>query len=514
MEESDGQRTLLEEMADHFIRNSAKGEINFDANDSVQEYEAIEKEAQEATDEIRNLEEINEAEKFELNNLATKYELLKAQYDHYLAIQEQKMKLDLTHSNCHLVIPKKQNPAYLQGISQARKGKTPKANRKGAFKIKRGASYVDNTIEQPLHPVIKTVFTPADRSKYYVELKHLWTKMHSHLLDKGFTMLDLIEKDKKGSHDYVKLKVDFNEYMEFLEQAEMAHIDDADAVFDFADNLNGFDREAGIARVYNINEKEMTDKIIQGDAYDSEAILCYLLQILKDNQNYEFDGIEEVVIYAFDKFGEMRDEFLDPEDIRKDKFDDREFLYDLMTAFIFYMCSREDVRTTLRESDFIVMTFNQFQDFVDAQDNLLEELGILGKMNKIIYRVLHLIKDCYLGIQSKIDDEQLLKNLLNLVLNQDTYKLQEEYKEEVLSVIYTLIYMNSGVFDTMLDFHIKSLVETLVKELTYDRGVVFNTIVFFLLLRLSPHENLTKISGLPEILESMKSDFEDDRHFM
>jgi hypothetical protein len=61
----------------------------------------------------------------------------------------------------------------------------------------------------------------------------------------------------------------------------------------------------------------------------------------------------------------MRDEFLDADEINKHKFGDREFLYDLITAFIFYMCSREDVRNTLREGDFIVQTFNQFQDFVD-----------------------------------------------------------------------------------------------------------------------------------------------------
>lgn len=516
MEENDGQRTLLEEMADHFIRNSAKGTINFDANESVEQYENIEREAQEATDEIHNLEEINEAEKFELNNMATKYELLKAKYDQYLALQEEKMNLDMSLPTCHIVIPKQQNPAYLQGISKARKGKTAQEDRKGGFRIKRGASKImekDLNTTDTGHVIKKTVFNPSDRSHYYVGLNHLWTKMHSHMLDKGFQLLDLLENDQKGSHDYVKLKVDLNDYMEYLEQSELAYKEDPDAVFDFAGNLNGFDQDAEIERVYNIQEKEITEKIIKGDAYDSEAILCYLLKILKDHQSYEFEGIEQVVIYAFDKFGEMRDEFLDPEDIRKDKFDDREFLYDLMTAFIFYMCSRQDVRSTLRETDFIVMTFNQFQDFVDAQDNLLEDLGILDKMNKIIYRVLHLIKDCYLGIQSKINDEQLLKNLLNLVLNQDTYKLQEMYKEEVLSVIYTLIYMNSGVFDTMLDFHIKSLIETLTKELTYQRGVVFNTIVIFLLLRLSPHENLTKISGLSEILEEMKPSYEDDRHF-
>jgi hypothetical protein len=73
--------------------------------------------------------------------------------------------------------------------------------------------------------------------------------------------------------------------------------------------------------------------------------------------------------------------------------------------------------------------------------------------------------------------------------------------------------MNSGVFDTVLDFHIKSLAEQLKKELSQGRGVVFNTIVILLLLRLSPFVKLNKMQGLHDILNNIKQEHEGDRHF-
>lgn len=102
------------------------------------------------------------------------------------------------------------------------------------------------------------------------------------------------------------------------------------------------------------------------------------------------------------KLEELTAEFLDPKDYRQSKFDDRELIYQLTTAFLFYTCSRKEVREQLQNNDLIISIFNRFQESVDKEDNLLEELRILGKMNLIIYRVMHLVKDSHLGIKSKI----------------------------------------------------------------------------------------------------------------
>ena len=503
MEEEDGRKTLLEDMAEYFIKNSTKEKRDIDLLDHHEEFEGIEQDAQDITDEIHNLEEMSHAKKFEMNMLANKYEMLKKKYAEYVASEKDRLRSEPWLSLCSLLIPIQQNTLFLKENAKVKKTRELEAREARS----RGVLLPER------HQVVTSVFRPYDKEAHHLRLAKLWKKCHADLLDKAFGMIELIEEDKKDSHQFKQLKLDVIQTKEYLSQSESDFGVDPEAPYIFAGNL-GVDEDANIERRYEIKEEEIKDKIIKGDAYDSEAILCYLLKNIKADSSYEFEGIEDVVIYAFEKFGEMRDEFLDPDDIRSEKFEDREFTYDLMTAFLYYMCTREDVRHSLRSDGFIVVTFNQFQDFVDANDNLLQNAGILEKMNVIIYRVLHLIKDSYLGVHNKINDEQFMKNLVNLVLNQDTYQIPERYKEEVLSVLYTLIYMNSGVFDTLLDFHVKSLCEGLRKELTKGRGRIFNIIVILLLNRLSPHHDLKKVKGLEELVEDMMSTYEDDRHFM
>lgn len=128
------------------------------------------------------------------------------------------------------------------------------------------------------------------------------------------------------------------------------------------------------------------------------------------------------MIYALDKFGELRNEFLDPNTLTRDKFGDRVFLYELMLAFLYYLAHRYDLKDTFKAQDFIVVTFNQFVDFVDANDSYMEDLGILDLMNTFVYRVMHLVVAAYGGCET-IDNEEMLKNLVNIALNQETYKV-------------------------------------------------------------------------------------------
>jgi hypothetical protein len=100
------------------------------------------------------------------------------------------------------------------------------------------------------------------------------------MIGKGFELLNIVNKNEKSGHDYVRLKVDLNNYMEYLEQSELAFRDDSNTVTDFARNLNKFNPNANIQSKYSIEDKEITDKILEGEAYDSESILCYLVEIL------------------------------------------------------------------------------------------------------------------------------------------------------------------------------------------------------------------------------------------
>ena len=80
-------------------------------------------------------------------------------------------------------------------------------------------------------------------------------------------------------------------------------------------------------------------------------------------------------------------------------------------------------------------------------------------------------------------------------------------------MIYTLIFMNSGSFSGLQEFHLKSLAETLTKELRSPAEPLLKLISISLLLALSPYQKLRKVQNLAEALEELKQEFEDDRHF-
>jgi hypothetical protein len=101
-----------------------------------------------------------------------------------------------------------------------------------------------------------------------------------------------------------------------------------------------------------------------------------------------------------------------------------------------------------------------------------------------------------------------------MAINQRSQKISQDYREEILSVVYTLIFMNSGVFSTLQDFHLQNLADCLTKELNSVGDSLIKTIAISLLLALSPHIKLRKVQGLENALENLKSDFEDDRHFL
>lgn len=109
-----------------------------EVDEYAQEFEQIEQEAREITEDIRNLEEINEAKKYEMNALATKYELLKSKYDQFVKMNEEKFLKEVAILQTRLVIPRGQNPGYLQSVSSSRKQILKTDERKQPLKIKRG----------------------------------------------------------------------------------------------------------------------------------------------------------------------------------------------------------------------------------------------------------------------------------------------------------------------------------------------------------------------------------------
>ena len=148
----------------------------------------------------------------------------------------------------------------------------------------------------------KKVFLPPIDSNYYDILEDIWKRCQVYVLEQSNAFLECLEKGVKSGQEYNTLKFSLNEVASKLEDYGDSFEKDPETVFQLANEL-GIDTDADLIRVYEIKEDEITEKIIKGLAYDAEAILCFLLKKLKVDPKFEFNGIEQVIMYAFDKFG-------------------------------------------------------------------------------------------------------------------------------------------------------------------------------------------------------------------
>lgn len=477
-------------MADYYIKHSQEQQDQ--ESNAQNDLDEIQEEAKMVIEEIGEAERSNAQKKKKLNILANKYERLNNEFSSYKARREERYILEAQPLQSFLVISKAQNHI----LKEEEKKKLAKKLKEEEKKKRRAPQYLKSSAqeekEEEIEP-IKKIFIPYANQDYYDQLEDIWKRCQVKVLDHTSKLLKSIEQGE-NPEDIAAMLVQANEIQSILQDVQHEIQKDPNAVFEIADKL-GVNTRDNLTRIYEIKEAEITSKIIEGLAYDGEAILCFLLKKLKANPYYEFEGIQKVIIYALEKFGEMRDEFLDPKEIKADKFGDRVFLYELLMTFIQMVCNRYDVKDTLRESDLIVETFNQFHDFIDANDNLMSDVGILDMMNLFNYKVLYLVLETYVDTEF-INDEQLLKNLINLALNQDTYKIQEKYKEEVLTLIYAVIYLNSGEFKKLLPLHRNNLAVQLFKDLADPwGGEEFKAGVIALLLKLSSFLKLQKIRG-------------------